>query len=123
MNGPWNFADALAQIDDCRFECEAGPLANNVAYGWLRLAAKEGPEFFPGQWVWFEICAEAAGKKLTQCVHFCIVGCHMSASNDRRTWLYDLSYDPIGPWHNGAVHFTRISGDRLRLEKPAGDHP
>jgi hypothetical protein len=114
----WSMATALEQIDACGFECEAGPLANNVAYQWLKGAAKVGPEFWPGQGVWFEVTAEAAGRKLAQWVHFYVVGCRMESDTERRLWTYSLSYDPPGPWHYGTTHFTGISAKLLRLEKP-----
>lgn len=114
-----SIATAIEQIEKCDFECEAGPLANNVGWQWLIAAAKVGPEFMPGQGVWFEIEAEAAGKKLTQWVHFFVVGCAMSSGSDRRFWTYSLSWDPPAPYHCGAVHFTGVSADRLRLENPA----
>lgn len=114
----WSIETALDQIRKCDFECEGGPLANNVAWQWLEAAAKVGPEFWPGQGVWFLIDAHAAGKVLTQWVHFYIVGCSMSSDTERRLWLYDLSYDPPGPWHYGTVHFRGISGKKLSLVKP-----
>ena len=114
----WSIKTALEQVRSCDFECEGGPLSNNIAWQWLESAAKAGPEFWPGQGVWFQVEATAAGKTLTQWVHFYIVGCHMDAGNEARFWTYDLSYDPPAPWHHGTVHFTRISGDKLRLEKP-----
>ena len=114
----WSMQTAIEQITKCAFECEGGPLAMNDAWIWLVGAAKIGPEFWPGQGVWFEITAEAAGKKLTQWAHFYIVGCHMDSDTDRRYWVYDLSYDPPAPWHYGTTHFSRVKGDRLRLEKP-----
>lgn len=115
---PFRVSDAAAQIEKCGFECEAGPLKNNVAWQWIVAAAKVGPEFWPGQSVWFQIEAEAAGKKLTQWVRFFIVGISMSSDTDCRYWTYSLSYDPPGPWHFGTVHFSGIRGDRLRLENP-----
>lgn len=117
-NKHWSLSEAIAQIDACAFECEAGPLANNIAYRWLKDAAKIGPEYWPGQGVWFEIEATAVGKSLRQWVHFYIVGCHMDADTESRFWTYDLSYDPPAPWHYGETHFNYIRGDRLRLEKP-----
>lgn len=117
-NKYWSMKSALAQIESCNFECEGGPLKNSLAWGWLTDAAKVGPEFWPGQGVYFEIEAEAAGKKLTQWVHFYIVGCHMDDGNESRVWTYDLSYDPPAPWHFGKVHFTRIRGNRLSLLSP-----
>jgi len=114
----WSIATALEQIRSCGFECEAGPLSNNAGWQWLESAAKVGPEFWPGQGVWFEIEAEAAGKKLRQWVHFYVVGCTMTSDTERRLWVYNLSYDPPGPWHYGTTHFIGIAADRLRLEKP-----
>jgi len=115
---PYSFPDALAQIESCGFECEAGPLKNNVAWQFLTAAAKVCPEYLPGQGVWFEVEAEAAGKKLTQWVYFYIVGCTMTSDTEKRLWEYALSYDPPGPWHYGTVHFKGIRADRLRLTKP-----
>ena len=114
----WSIKTAIEQIESCSFECEAGPLANNVGWRWLIAAAKVGPEFWPGQGVWFEIEAEAAGKILRQWVHFYIVGCRMESGTDDRFWTYSLSYDPPAPWHYGTVHFHGVRGEKLRLEKP-----
>lgn len=121
MNKPvkhWSMETAIAQIQKCAFECEGGPLENNDAWRWLVEASRQGPEFWPGQGVWFEVEATAAGKTLTQWVHFYIVGCRMDSDTERRYWTYSLSYDPPQPWHYGETHFTNIRGDRLRLEKP-----
>lgn len=114
----WSMESAIAQIERCDFECEGGPLRNNDAWRWLVGAAKIGPEFWPGQGVWFEVEAEAAGKKLRQWVHFYIVGCSMDSDTDSRFWVYHLSYDPPAPYHYGTTHFANIRGDRLRLDKP-----
>ncbi len=114
----WSMALAIEQIEKCSFESEGGPLKNNDAWRWFVGASKIGPEFWPGQGVWFEIEAQAAGKTLTQWAHFYIIGCSMSSNSERRFWKYDLSYDPPGPYHYGTCHFTNIHGDRLRLEKP-----
>lgn len=115
---PHSLAGAIEQIAKCDFECEAGPLGLNVAWQWLEAASKVGPEFMPGQGVWFLVEAKAAGKTLTQWVHFYIVGCHMDADTERRYWTYDLSYDPPAPWHYGEVHFRKIAGSKLRVTKP-----
>jgi hypothetical protein len=115
---PWTLFTALEQIESCGFECEAGPLANSAAWRWLKGAARHGPEFWPGQRVWFKVEAEAAGKKLSQWVQFQIVGCAMESDTERQYWSYSLSYDPPGPWHYGTVHFRGIHGDQLCLEKP-----
>lgn len=109
---------AIEQVNKCDFECEGGPLKLNVGWMAIAKAAEVGPEFWPGTSVWFEIVAEAAGKKLTQWCLFEIVGLHKESSSDCAYWVYDLSYDPPSAYHYGTVHFTRISGDRLRMEKP-----
>ena len=114
----YSVAEAIAQVDACDFQCDAGSIADNAGWQWIKAATKVGPEFWPGQTVWFEIEAEAAGKKLTQWVSFFIVGCSMNADTERRFWCYDLSYDPPAPWHTGTIHFKNVSGSRLRLEKP-----
>lgn len=122
MNAPikhWSMKSALEQVEKCDFECVGGPLRNNDAWRWLIAAAKVGPEFWPGQGVFFEIVAEAAGRKLTQWAHFYIVGCDMQSGNDARYWVYSLSYDPPAPYHYGSTHFTGIRGEKLRLEKPS----
>ena len=111
-------ADAIRQIEACGFECEAGPLSHNVGWQWMQAALKVGPEYWPGQTVWFQIDATAAGKTLTQWVAFFIVGCHMDADCDRCFWTYDLSYDPPAPWHYGTVHFTKVRGEKLFIQKP-----
>jgi hypothetical protein len=114
----WTMKTAIEQVQKCGFECEGGPLANNDAWTWLAASAEVGPEYWPGQGIYFEVEAEAAGKKLSQWVHFYIVGCRMDSDNERRFWVYDLSYDPPGPWHYGTTHFTNIKGERMRLALP-----
>lgn len=115
----WNVATAIEQIEKCGFECEGGPLANNVAYQWLRKALLEvGPKFLPGQGVWFEVTATAGDVALSQWVHFYIVGVAMSSDTERRLWTYSLSYDPPAPWHYGKVHFTGVAESKLRLDRP-----
>jgi hypothetical protein len=115
----WSVSEAIKQISRIDYECEAGPLQNNDAWVWLEAAANIGPAFCPGQGVWFEIKAEAAGKELKQFVHFFIVGCQMESGTDTRYWTYDLSYDPPAPYHYGTVHYRRISGAFLHLVNPS----
>jgi hypothetical protein len=114
----WSIQTALEQIRSCDFECEAGPLANNLAWRWLEPAAKVGPQFWPGQGVWFKVDAEAAGKTISQWMHFYIIGCRMGADSERRYWSYDLSNDPPRPWHYGTIQFRDVRGGDLRLESP-----
>ncbi|MCB4863190.1 hypothetical protein K7W03_26820 [Sphingobium sp. PNB] len=114
----WSIKTALEQITKCDFVCEAGPLAHNQAWAWLEAAAKVGPEFWPGQGVWFEVEAEVAGVKLKQAAHFYIVACAMESDIERRYWTYSLSADPPAPYHYGNVHFRGVRGDKLMLENP-----
>lgn len=114
----WSMESAIKQIEKCKYECEGGPLANNDAWVWLAKVAEIGPKFWPGQGVYFEVEAEAAGVKLRQWVFFYIVGCSMSSTTEGRTWEYSLSYDPPRPWHYGTVQFTNVKSEKLRLEKP-----
>lgn len=110
----WNLRTCAEQL--AHFECEAGPIEMNDAYIWLKNAAVVGPEFLPGQGVFFEVTAKAAGAEMKQDVHFYIVGCRMQSDTERRYWEYDLSYDPPAPWHYGEVHFRGVRGERLKLE-------
>jgi len=119
--GRWDRDTALAQIEKCDFECEGGPLANNVAWRFLKDALVIGPKYLPGQGVWFEVVAEASGVSLSQWVHFYIVGVFMSSTPERRLWTYSLSYDPPAPRHYGTTHFNGIAEAKLRLEKPVAD--
>ncbi len=71
----WSIETALEQLRKCDYECEGGPLANNVAWQWLEAAATVGPEYWPGQGVWFKATATSAtGKVLSEWEHFYIVG-------------------------------------------------
>lgn len=120
MDKHWNVETAFEQIEKCTFECEGGGLENNVAYRWLKKALTEvGPKYLPGQGVYFEVEAEAAGVKLCQWVHFYIVGVAMDSDTEKRLWTYALSYDPPAPWHYGTTHFTGVREEKLRLEAPA----
>jgi hypothetical protein len=114
----WSMKSALEQITKCGFECEGGALDNNDAWIWLVGAAKVGPEFWPGQGVWFEVEAEASGVKVHQWGHFYIVGCAMDSGTDDRFWVYALSNDPPAPYHYGKVQFSGVRGDKLRLVQP-----
>lgn len=118
MDKHWSMATALEQIDKCDFACEAGPLSKNVAYQWLVGAAKVGPQFWPGQGVYYEVTGEVNGTKLSKWAHFYIVGCHMDSDNDNRYWVYALSNDPPAPYHYGSVQYRSIKADKLRLVSP-----
>lgn len=111
-------AQVIEQLEACNFECEAGPLTHNIAWQWFKTAAQGGPEFWPGQRVWFEVEAEASGVKLRQHAAFFIVGCRMESDTEKRFWSYSLSYDPPGPWHYGETHFSGIKGDKLSIGCP-----
>jgi len=101
---------ALDQIDKCGFECEGGPLANNVGYRWIKQHLADGPLYCLGQWVLYEIQGEVAGVKIAQTVKLCIVCIRMSSSSERLTWTYDLSTDPPAVYHYGSgVQFSGVA--------------
>lgn len=112
----WSMKTALEQITRCGFECEGGPLESNVAWKWLTAAAKVGPEFLPGQGVFYEVEAEAGGVHLSKWVHYYVVGCAMDSGTDDRYWVYHLSNDPPAPYHYGTVQHRSVRADKLRLE-------
>jgi hypothetical protein len=114
----WSMAAAFEQVAKCDFECEGGPLKNNDAWRFIVGAAKVGPEFWPGQGVWFEIQAEISGIKISKWAHFYIVGCSMGSDTEKRLWTYSLSSDPPSPYHYGTVQFTNVRSEKLALEKP-----
>ncbi|MFZ5783945.1 MAG: hypothetical protein ACOY4R_27420 [Pseudomonadota bacterium] len=117
----WSMKTAIEQIQKCGFECEGGRIEFNDAWTWLCRAAERGPEFWPGQGVWYEVEAYTpGGMAIKQWGHFYIVGCCMSSGTDSRFWLYSLSNDPPAPYHYGAVQFSGVSGDQLRLTNPGG---
>ena len=115
----WSMKTAIEQIQKCGFECEGGNLQHNDAWIWLCGASERGPEFWPGQGVWCEVSAQAAGTTLKAWKHFYIVGCSMDSDTERRYFTYALSSDPPGPWHYGEVHLRGIRGDALRLADPS----
>lgn len=114
----WTLASAIEQMLKCDYECEGGPLRNNAAFMWLDAASKVCPEYLPGQGVWCEVTAQAAGKTLRSWEFFYIVGCSMSSDTERRVWTYSLSNDPPAPWHYGTVQMSGVSADKLRITKP-----
>ena len=111
----WSIKTALEQIEKCNFECDGGPLSSNTAYIWLKNAAKVGPEFWPGQGVFYQVVAYAGGATLTKWVHYYVVGCRMDSGTDSRFWRYDLSNDPPGPYHYGTVQHAGVKAEDLRL--------
>lgn len=115
----WDAQSAVAQIDKCDFECDGGPLANNVAYRWLKERLAEGPRFMPGQRVWFEVTAEANGIKLAQWTSLWVCGVSMDSTSERRIWVYSLTHDRPDAYHYGKVLFSSIREERLLLERPA----
>jgi len=114
----WTAAEAIKSLSECEYECVAGPLKNNTAFQFLTKQAEIGPRYYPGQGVWFEVAVEMSGIKLSKWVHFFVVGCFMSADSERRTWNYDISYDPPAPYHYGTVHFAKVSESKLFLSRP-----
>lgn len=96
-----NIQTAIAQIEACDFECEAGPLALNTAWVWLKVLA-QGPRYQMGQTVPHIITAEAAGFDLSRTVLLTIVGVKMTSGADGLLWVYDLSKDPPAAYHYGS---------------------
>lgn len=97
----WNNRTAVQQVEQCGFECEAGPLANNDAWIWLRKAA-DGPVYRLGDQVPHTLKAMVDGFELTRTVQLTIVAIKMSSDSERRTWNYDLASDPPDAYHYGS---------------------
>ena len=114
----WTVRDAVEQINSCNFACEAGPLAQNTAWQFLEAALRVGPEFWPGQCVYYEVTATSMGQTLKQWHRFYIVGIDMDADTETRFWRYALSSDPPAPYHYGTIAANRIKASKLRLEPP-----
>jgi len=105
---------AIEQIEKCDFQCEGGPLANNVGWRWLKERMDRGPLYCLGQWVHHQVEGEVSGVKIAQTVKLCIVGIHMSSSSERRTWTYSLSTDPPDTYHYGSgVQFPGVAEEKL----------
>jgi hypothetical protein len=113
---------AIEQHQKCAFECDGGPIDNNDAWRWLVRAANVGPEFWPGQGVWFEVNATVAGMMLSDWRPFTVVGCVMSSNSNARCWTYSLSNDPPEAYHFGKTQFAGVNADKLRTERHAA-HP
>lgn len=118
MSKHWSIETAIAQIKNCEFSCEAGALEQNEAWAWLEAAAKVGPQFWPGQGVWYEVSATVQGVELKGWKRFYVVGCTMTSDTERRLWTYSLSYDPPGPYHYGTTHFSGVNERKLSLVNP-----
>lgn len=114
----WTVKSAVEQIESCAYECEAGPLANNIAWRFIKAALAIGPEFWPGQKVYYEISAKVDGVTLSKWVPYWIVGTRMEGTTEARIWTYVLSNDPPGPWHYGEAQHVGIHGDKLRIASP-----
>ena len=115
----WDRDTALAQIEKCAFECEGGPLENNVAWTWLKKALEAGPKYLPGQGVFCLIETVKHGVKLSGRAHFYVVGVYMTSDTERRHWVYALSNDPPGPYHYGEVQMTDVKESMLSLTNEA----
>lgn len=97
----WNNRTAVQQVEQCGFECEAGSLALNDAWIWLKKAA-DGPLYRLGDQVPHTLKAEVNGFELTRTVDLTIIGIKMSSDSERRTWVYDLASDPPDAYHYGS---------------------
>lgn len=113
MTAAWNFYTAIEQIKRCGFECEAGPLAKNVAWAWLEKSVVGGPKYALGQRVDFAITAEVGGIAIANTVSLSIVGVRMESNASGLEWAYDLSSDPPGAYHYGTVNFRNVSEAKL----------
>ena len=111
----WSLKSAIDQLARCDYECEAGKLQMNDAFIWLQAAVKIGPEFLPGQGVYYELKTSVDGVEMSAWKHYYIVGCRMDSDQETRFWRYDLSDDPPGPWHYGTVKHKNINGIDLSL--------
>jgi hypothetical protein len=112
----WCRDSALAQIESCRFECEAGPLGNNEAWAWLAKALRIGPRFLPGQGVYVRVGAMVHGTTVSGWGHYYVVGVRMDSGPMSRFWVYDLSNDPPAPYHFGKVSMSGVKESKLHLQ-------
>lgn len=96
-----NIQTAIKQVEACGFECEAGPLGNNVGWKWLAKLA-EGPRYPMGATVPHTIKGVVDGFELTRTVMLTIIGIKMSSGTAGRLWVYDLSRDPPDAYHYGS---------------------
>lgn len=113
---PHSIKEAVDQIDSCSFECEGGPLEKNVAWEWIKAALKVGPEYWPGQQVYYQEEAKTpTGEVLKAWKAFYIVGMYLDSSATERFWLYSLSDDPPQPYHYGKTKYRSVKASDLRL--------
>ncbi|MCX7585056.1 hypothetical protein [Phenylobacterium sp. 58.2.17] len=114
---------AIDQIEKCGFECEGGPLSNNVGWRWLKAHLDGGPLYCLGQSVNYTVAGEVSGVKISQVVKLCVVGISMSSSSERRTWTYALSTDPPSAYHYGSgVQFLGVPEESLTPFSPSHEH-
>ena len=108
----WTLQAAIEQLKSCDYECEGGHLANNVAWIWLTKSPR--PNYFVGQSVWTEVEGELAGHRVKRWQRHTVVACYLSADNVRQVFKYDLSNDPIQPYHYGTgAQLQNISESKL----------
>lgn len=113
MSKTWDIHSAVKQIKGCDFECEAGPLTNNVGWAWLASTLESGPKYALGQLVYYEVSAEVGGVRISNSVRFTIVGIRMDSTADGLAWKYSLSNDPPGAYHYGTTAFSNIAEAEL----------
>jgi len=114
----WDNYSAIDQITKCHFECEGGPLANNVAWRWLKERIDDGPRYAMGQVVEMDVGGTINGVHISQVCLFTVVGIRMQSDARRRTYVYDLSDDPPYPWHYGRTNFPSVDEQKLRCPTP-----
>lgn len=116
----WNVKSALEQIQKCDFECEAGPLGNNVAFMWLSGVIKGGPKFYPGQTVYYAVSYsnESTKASISRWEKFQVHTVKMSSTSESSTWEYDLTNDAPSAYHYGSVGFKSVKEKELRETNP-----
>ena len=123
----YTLQEAIAKVEKCDFECEAGPLQNNVGFRRIKQLAENGPKFIPGQIVEFEVKAEAHGEKFSKWVSATVTSCIMGEAADKIVWDYEVQRQPPAPYFRGTEpikikeHELRAVAAALALAKGEGE--
>ncbi len=119
----WSTQTAIEQIKKCDFECEGGPLANNDAWRWIVTMAERGPEFWPGQAVWYEVKADVLGVEMRRWAQFKVLSVTAGSDADRRYWVYtitDALPDAYYPGGKNTVQNLRAASLRATAPTESG---
>ncbi len=115
----WTIPTAIAQITKCDFECEGGPLANNDAWRWIVAMAEKGPEFWPGQSVWYEVKTEALGQQFSKWVRFSVYNVYATSDSARRYWEYSITDALPDAYYSGGKNVIhKLQAKQLRAQEP-----